>query len=102
MVVHGARRLGAARLPIVTLAVQYPEGYVFRQRQEMRMASYDLICEHCGHVFEVFRQGFLRDQDKVCPECGATEVHQKFSSFLRHLGGASGGDCAPRTGMPFG
>ena len=66
------------------------------------MASYDLVCEKCEHVFEVFRQGFLRDEDRVCPECGSTEVRQKFSSFLRNIGGASGSDCAPRAGSPFG
>jgi len=66
------------------------------------MASYDLVCEKCEHVFEVFRQGFLRDGDRVCPDCGSTEVRQKFSSFLRNLGGSSGDACAPRAGSPFG
>jgi putative FmdB family regulatory protein len=66
------------------------------------MASYDLVCENCAHVFEVFRQGFLRDEDKVCPECGSTDVRQKFSSFLSNLGGSSGGECAPHAGSPFG
>jgi putative FmdB family regulatory protein len=66
------------------------------------MATYDLVCEKCEHVFEVFRQGFLRDEDRVCPECGSTEVRQKYSSFLSNLGGASGGECAPHAGSPFG
>jgi putative FmdB family regulatory protein len=66
------------------------------------MATYDLVCEKCEHVFEVFRQGFLRDEDKVCPECGSTEVRQKYSSFLSNLGGSSGGSCAPHAGSPFG
>ena len=66
------------------------------------MASYDLVCENCEHVFEVFRQGFLRDEDKVCPECGSTETRQKYTSFLRNLGGSFGGDCVPRPGSPFG
>jgi putative FmdB family regulatory protein len=65
------------------------------------MASYDLVCEKCDHEFEVFRQGFLKDEDRVCPECGAADVRQKFSSFLRGLGGASAG-CAPAGGSPFG
>jgi putative FmdB family regulatory protein len=65
------------------------------------MASYDLICDNCGHAFEVFRQGFLKDDDKVCPECGSEDVRQKFSSFLRSLGG-SGGECAAPSGSPFG
>ena len=60
-------------------------------QQTMRgvMASYDLICEDCGNSFEVFRQGFLKDEDRVCPECGSAEVRQKFSSFLSNLGSAS-------------
>ena len=66
------------------------------------MASYDLVCEECEHVFEVFRQGFLRDEDKVCPECGSTEVRQKYSSFLSNLGSSTDGECAPRAGSPFG
>ena len=33
--------------------------------------SYDLACTACDHRFEAFRQGFLRDEDRVCPECGA-------------------------------
>ena len=35
------------------------------------MPSYDLACTACDHRFEAFRQGFLRDEDRVCPECGA-------------------------------
>jgi putative FmdB family regulatory protein len=65
------------------------------------MPSYDLVCEKCGHPFEVFRQGFLKDDDRVCPECGSEDVRQKFSSFLRNLGGAGAG-CAPSGGSPFG
>jgi putative FmdB family regulatory protein len=67
------------------------------------MASYDLVCEDCGSEFEVFRQGFIKDEDKVCPECGSVEVRQKFSSFLRSIGGSSGGGgCSVPSGSPFG
>ncbi len=67
------------------------------------MASYDMVCEACGDTFEVFRQGFLRDEDKVCPACGSTDVRQQFSSFLRSLGGGSGGgSCSAPSGSPFG
>ncbi len=65
------------------------------------MASYDLVCEKCDHEFEVFHQGFLKDEDRVCPECGSEDVRQKFSSFLRGLGGSNAG-CAPSGGSPFG
>jgi putative FmdB family regulatory protein len=67
------------------------------------MASYDLVCDACGHDFEVFRQGFLKDEDRVCPDCGSAEVRQKFSSFLKNIGGnGSGGGCAVPSGSPFG
>ncbi len=66
------------------------------------MASYDLVCDACGHDFEVFRQGFLKDEDRVCPECGSADVRQKFSSFLKNIGGGSGGGCAVPSGSPFG
>ena len=38
------------------------------------MPSYDLACGACGTEFEAFRQGFLRDEDRVCPECGVPVV----------------------------
>ena len=66
------------------------------------MASYDLVCDACGHDFEVFRQGFLKDEDRVCPDCGSAEVRQKFSSFLSGIGGSSSGGCATPSGSPFG
>jgi putative FmdB family regulatory protein len=66
------------------------------------MASYDQVCDACGHEFEVFRQGFLKDEDRVCPDCGSTGTRQKFSSFLSSIGGSSGGGCAPSGGSPFG
>ena len=67
------------------------------------MASYDLICDTCGHDFEVFRQGFLRDEDRVCPDCGSGEVRQKFTSFLSNLsGGGGGGGCAAPSHSGFG
>jgi putative FmdB family regulatory protein len=65
------------------------------------MASYDLVCDECEHEFEVFRQGFLKDEDRVCPECGSQNVRQKFSSFLSGLGGTST-SCAPSGRSSFG
>jgi putative FmdB family regulatory protein len=46
------------------------------------MPSYDLACEGCDHRFEAFRQGFLRDEDRVCPECGAEAARQLFTGFV--------------------
>ena len=45
------------------------------------MPTYDLRCESCAHDFEVFRQGFLRDGDRACPECGA-EARQLITGFV--------------------
>jgi putative FmdB family regulatory protein len=45
------------------------------------MASYDLRCRHCGHDFEVFVQGFLKPEAKVCPRCESREVEQRFTGF---------------------
>jgi len=44
--------------------------------------TYDLACVSCEHEFEAFRQGFLRDEDRVCPECGAQEARQLFTGFV--------------------
>jgi len=38
------------------------------------MGSYDLICDVCGATFEVFHQSFLRDEDRLWPECGSSVV----------------------------
>lgn len=46
------------------------------------MPTYDLVCDTCEHGFEAFRQGFLRDDDRVCPECGAAEARQLFTGFV--------------------
>ena len=67
------------------------------------MPTYDLACEGCEHHFDVFRQGFLRDEDRQCPECGAPEARQLFTGFVTARpsrgavatggGGCCGGGC---------
>lgn len=71
------------------------------------MPSYDLACIECNHAFEAFRQGFLRDEDRVCPECGAADAKQLFTGFVTArpgrgegaapsvvgFGGGGGGGC---------
>ncbi|MSO44281.1 MAG: zinc ribbon domain-containing protein [Thermoleophilia bacterium] len=63
------------------------------------MPTYDLRCTDCTQQFEVFRQGFLRDEDRTCPECGAAAEHL-ITGFVTSRpvrvgaavgGGASGG-----------
>lgn len=46
------------------------------------MPSYDLHCDGCGLDFEVFRQRFLRDDDRVCPGCGSHGVSQVLTAFI--------------------
>jgi putative FmdB family regulatory protein len=38
------------------------------------MPTYELRCLECGKLFELFRTRILRDEEKVCPECGSTDV----------------------------
>lgn len=58
------------------------------------MASYDLKCGGCGHQFEVFVQGFLKEQNRVCPDCGGTDVQQLFTGFMMGSMGGSDPVCA--------
>jgi putative FmdB family regulatory protein len=70
------------------------------------VALYDFVCNQCDHDFEVFSTGFIKDEQKKCPECGSADVQQKFTSFLR--GGSSSsshvpsGGCAAPAGSGFG
>jgi putative FmdB family regulatory protein len=64
------------------------------------MASYDLRCNACNKDFEVFCLGFLKDDVKVCPDCGGRDVQQRFTGFGGVMGLVSGscldtGRCAP-------
>jgi putative FmdB family regulatory protein len=46
------------------------------------MPTYDLQCSRCNLQFELFRQGFLRDEDRVCAGCGSPEVEQRWTGFV--------------------
>lgn len=68
------------------------------------MSTYDLSCAACGYTFEVYRQGFLRDEDRVCPKCGSSDTRQSFTGFLSGLRSSGGGStsssgCIPRGGF---
>jgi len=74
------------------------------------MASYDLRCSSCGNEFEVFVLGFLKDDAKVCPDCGSHQVEQRFTGFGGVTGLMSGAcldtgsckpssSCSPRSGF---
>ncbi len=45
------------------------------------MPSYDMHCAGCGAEFELFRQRFLTDADRVCPECGGV-AEQLMTGFV--------------------
>jgi putative FmdB family regulatory protein len=71
------------------------------------MASYDLRCRSCGKQFEVFLLGFLKDDAKVCPDCGGRDVEQRFTGFGGVIGLSSAspscldtGRCEPRGCSP--
>lgn len=55
------------------------------------MPTYDLECSKCGHKFELFLTRFIRDDDRVCPECGSTDVSQTISDFNMWIGCGSTG-----------
>lgn len=71
------------------------------------MPSYDMACTPCGERFEVFRQGFLRDEDRRCPNCESVDVQQRFTGFVTArprgagpaaTGGCCGGSCGCGSG----
>ena len=46
------------------------------------MPTYDLVCAACGGVAEVFVQRLLRDDDRVCPDCGAPDTAVRITGFV--------------------
>jgi len=92
----------AAGLQVGGTTVEYPYRYNRPPSTKEAMATYDFICGACGHKFELFVQGFIKDEEKVCPDCGSADVRQKFSSFLRSLGDRPSGECAPTRFSGFG
>lgn len=46
------------------------------------MPTYDLRCRDCDLRFELFRQRFLRDEDRVCPGCGGRDAEQLLGVFV--------------------
>jgi putative FmdB family regulatory protein len=62
------------------------------------MASYDLRCRSCGKQFEVFLLGFLKDDAKVCPDCGGRDIEQRFTGFGGVIGLSSASPSCLDTG----
>jgi putative FmdB family regulatory protein len=67
------------------------------------MAIYEFVCAECDNQYEIYVQGFLKDEHRACPNCGSRSTRQKFTSFLRNLGGAdSGSSCGGSRHSGFG
>jgi putative FmdB family regulatory protein len=63
------------------------------------MPTYELRCRDCGHVFERFLMRLLKDEDKVCPVCGSSQVVTGVGGgYLAPVASSKGG-CAPRGGF---
>ena len=60
------------------------------------MPTYDLECRGCGERFEFFRPGFLRGEDRGCPECGEPGAEQRLTA------GFVAGVSAPVAGVELG
>lgn len=45
------------------------------------MPTYDMRCTSCADEFEVFRHGFLREDDRSCPACGEP-AEQVITGFV--------------------
>lgn len=61
------------------------------------MPTYDLACTDCDTTFERFRQGFLRDEDRVCPDCGSVQVKQLITGFVTARPSSGGGEPTVRS-----
>ena len=49
-------------------------------------------------VRDAFVQGFLKDQHRVCPECGSSQVEQRFTGFMMGSTGVSSSAASIPTG----
>jgi putative FmdB family regulatory protein len=61
--------------------------------------TYELQCRQCGHRFDRFVMRLLRDSDKVCPECGSTEVEAGIGGGFVARASDTGSACVPRGGF---
>lgn len=62
------------------------------------MPTYDMTCEKCGSRFDRFVARMLREDDKVCPDCGSARVKVGFGGgFVVNRADAE--RCAPRGGF---
>lgn len=61
------------------------------------MPTYQFVCDACGKDFEFFLLRMIKDEDKVCPNCGSNNVRRAYRDFFGYSGsssaGTSGGGC---------
>ena len=50
------------------------------------MPTYELTCEGCGEQHERFLMRLIREEDKVCPECGSHDVHTGIGGGILGVG----------------
>jgi putative FmdB family regulatory protein len=60
------------------------------------MPTYDLSCPACGHRRETFVPRMIRDDDKICPECGSPGMKVGVGGGFLGVG-ASSGSAGPST-----
>lgn len=65
------------------------------------MPTYELECTACRTRFERFLTRVLREEDKVCPACGSTDVKQGIGGgyVSRRSPSAPQTGCVPRGGF---
>lgn len=47
------------------------------------MARIDLVCQKCEHAFKAVACIPVAEQLR-CPQCGSTNLHQTFASYMRN------------------
>lgn len=75
------------------------------------MPTYELKCDACGKASELFLLRTLREEDKVCPECGSTDVRPGIGGGYFQISGSgdagsascgSAGSCSVSKRSAFG
>ncbi len=47
------------------------------------MPTYEFVCQACLRRFEKFLPRVIKDEEKVCPNCGSEETIQVFSNDIQ-------------------
>jgi len=63
------------------------------------MPTYELRCKECGHEFDRFLMRLIREQDRVCPECGSTNVATGVGGGFVARVGITGSSCSSSGGF---